>query len=164
MVLPSRVGENVALNFFKSNTKSGEINMKESVLRAIESVSSSSALAAAIVDSLTPDKPLAEDDIARLKSQVALMQHEILKLKLTTLDDAPNMTDDERHSLEIQFMAYVNSIDKSQLNAKFNRSFFQPHPTQVRYVLALALYNHMVQIKQQASAVILDLIASNGAL
>lgn len=138
--------------------------MKESVLRAIESVSSTSAIAAAIVDSLKPDQPIAQDDITRLKAQVAQLQHEILKLKLTSLDDAPKMSDEERHSLELQFMAYVSSIDKSQLNSKFTRTFFQPHTPQVRYVLALALYNYMVQINQQASAVILDLIASNGAL
>ncbi len=138
--------------------------MKESVLRAIESVSSTSALAAAIVDSLKPDQPIAQDDITRLKSQVAILQHEILKLKLTALEDVPAMSDDERHSLELQFLAYVSSLDKVRLNNKFNRTFFQPHTAQVRYVLALALYNYMAQIKQQASAVILDLIASNGAL
>lgn len=136
--------------------------MKESVLRAIESVSASSALAAAIVDSLTPDKSLTPDDIGALKSQIAMLQHEILKLKLTTLDDTPSMTDDERHSLEVQFLAFVHSVDKSQLNTKFNRSFFKPHSAQVRYVFALALCNYMAGIKQQASAVILDLIASNG--
>lgn len=141
------------------------MTMKPSVLRALESVSRISKSAMSLATSIT--SPEVEAELQALHSQISELQREILTLRMALQAD-PNapMSDIAKRDLSDQFLQHLKSQDlkPEEIVVKYDKAFFLNQDPEVRVVVALCISNFLAAQKKPSSAIILDVIATNGAL
>ena len=103
-----------------------------------------------------PERKMEDPDFSLLKQASECKTH---KEVLRFLSSLPSECTEYNNISFWKTRKIVNQEDIPQQDG-----FEQCSVEEMQKLVRDTLYNHMAQIKQQASAVILDLIASNGAL
>lgn len=130
--------------------------MKESVLRALASVSSISKDVADLATSITPENP----EVVKLRAKVAELRMQVMELTNKTIE----VTEDDAQTLRVNFRKNLEELTQAQLSASYSRKFFLWQPKEFRTILASELINFADRKNYVALPVWNEIYANGGDL